>query len=72
MFDPREPHYSVSELAEAWNLSSDTIRRLFLHEPGILNLGKPSKRKRIYRPIRIPQHVADRVYLRMTCGAGRG
>jgi hypothetical protein len=66
MFDPNERHYSVSELAAAWNVSEDKIRDLFLNEPGVMNFGKQSRRKRIYRPIRIPQSVADRVYSRLT------
>jgi transcriptional regulator GlxA family with amidase domain len=66
MFTVSEHHFSVADLAEAWNLSQDTIRRLFADEPGVLNLAKPSKRKRIYRSIRIPQHVAERVYRRIT------
>jgi hypothetical protein len=65
MFDPDERHYSVSELAEAWNISEDKVRDLFLNEPGVLNFGKRSRRKRVYRPLRIPQHVADRVYERL-------
>ena len=68
MFDPNERHFSVSELAAAWNLSQDTIRPLFVEEPGILNLCKPSRLKRIYRPIRIPASVAARVYRRLTEG----
>ncbi len=63
-----ERHYSVSELAAAWNISDDKVRELFLNEPGILNFGKPNRRKRIYRPIRIPESVAARVYARLTNG----
>jgi hypothetical protein len=67
MYDPNERHYSVQELAASWNVSPCTIRRLFVSEPGVLNLGRPSRRKRIYRPLRIPQSVAERVYRRL-CG----
>lgn len=65
MFDPTERHYSVQELAAAWRVSADTIRRLFIDEPGVLNFAKLKTRKRIYQPIRIPQGVADRVYQRL-------
>lgn len=65
MFDPTERHYSVQELAAAWHVSADTIRRLFIDEPGVLNFAKPKPRKRIYQPIRIPQGVADRVHQRL-------
>lgn len=71
MFDPQERHYSVQELADAWHVSTDMIRRLFIDEPGVLNFAKPKARKRIYQPIRIPQGVADRVYQRLTQTGGR-
>lgn len=69
MLDVTERHFTVSELAKAWNLGEDKIRELFLKEPGVLNLaGKPSRHKRVYRPIRIPESVAARVYARLTSG----
>jgi len=34
-----EKHYSVLELAELWNLSENTIRRMFENEPGVLKWG---------------------------------
>jgi hypothetical protein len=67
MFDPTERHFTVSELAAAWNVSEDKVREIFRGEPGVLKLGKPaSRRKRVYRPIRIPESVAARVYARLT------
>ncbi len=69
MFDPQERHYTISELAEAWNISEDKCRELFINEPGVLNFGKPpGRRKRVYRPLRIPASVAARVYARLTSG----
>jgi transcriptional regulator GlxA family with amidase domain len=68
--DLRERHYTVSELASDWNVSRDTIRRLFLHEQGVLNLGKAKKNKRVYRALRIPQSIAVRVYARLTNNGG--
>jgi len=63
-----ERHYSVSELAVLWNLSVDTIRRLFEHEPGILVIGKePGKySRRRYITLRIPESVALRVHRRLS------
>ena len=66
--DLQERHFTVQEIAKAWNLSEDSIRRLFDGEPGILDLGKPTRFKRVYRPIRVPAHVAERVYRRLTGG----
>lgn len=65
VFDPSERHYSAKELAASWNVSPDTIRRLFLDEPGVLIFERPRTGKRTYRPMRIPQSVADRVYVRI-------
>lgn len=62
-----EHHFSPAELAETWNLSEDTIRRLFENEPGVLifeNAERASSRRR--RTFRIPQSVAEMVYSRLS------
>ena len=59
-------HYSPAELAELWNLSVDTITRMFEREDGVLifeNPEKASERRR--RTLRIPESVAERVYRRL-------
>lgn len=58
--------YSVKELAFLWNLSDETIRRLFEEEPGVLIFRIQQTGKRTYRNIRIPGTVALRVQNRMT------
>jgi hypothetical protein len=60
-----ERHYSISELAEIWNLSRDSINRLLLKEPGVLIFKNPRRGHRTYRTIRIPHSVAERIYRRM-------
>jgi transcriptional regulator GlxA family with amidase domain len=57
-----ERHYSVAELAQQWNLSRDTIRRMFENEPGVVVFQRPKRNKRIYRTLRIPESVAKRKY----------
>lgn len=69
-----ERHYTVSELAGAWNVCDDTIRNWFRHEDGVIH---PPQLRRI-QPVagqkipakrdmmRIPESVALRVYRRMT------
>jgi hypothetical protein len=58
-----ERHYSVAEVAVLWNLSQDTVRRLFLNEPGVLILGDLNpRRSRRYVTLRIPEHVLERVH----------
>jgi hypothetical protein len=62
-----ERHFSPSELAELWALSSDTIRRLFQDEPGVVTIGeRGSRRKRRYVTLRIPQSVAASVHRRLS------
>lgn len=63
-----ERHYSVRELAVLWNLSADTIRKLFEHEAGVLVLGsEPGKySRRRYVTLRIPESVALRVHRRLS------
>ena len=59
-----ERHYSVQQLAHAWNLSSDFVRRLFCNEPGVTEWVQQQRGRRRYRVIRIPHSVAVRVYRR--------
>jgi len=58
--------YSVKELALVWNMSAESIRRLFVREPGTLIFKFASTGRRTYRSIRIPGTVALRVQTRMT------
>ena len=55
-----ERHYSVDELASIWGVSDDFVRRLFLHEPGVVVVFKHRPGKRVYRVVRIPESVARR------------
>jgi hypothetical protein len=66
----REKHYTVGELAEMLSLSDDSIRRTFEKEPGVLIFteGRRSSR-RVYRTLRIPEHVFERVYKRLSGSA---
>ncbi len=62
----QEKHYFVGELAALWNLSKQTIRRLFQDEPGVVRIGETrARRKRGYITLRIPESVAHRVHLRL-------
>jgi hypothetical protein len=58
--------YTVKELAFLWNMSPDSIRRLFEHEPGTLIFTIQRTGRRTYRSVRIPGRVALRVQNRMT------
>ena len=55
-------HYTVAELAEAWNVSTDFIRDLFRNEHDVVRWVRSRPGKRRYIVIRIPASAADRVY----------
>jgi hypothetical protein len=59
-------HYTADQVAKMWNLSTDTVRRLFLGEDGVLKIVRPGSRyKRTYVTLRIPESVLNRVYRRI-------
>ena len=61
-----EKHYSVPQLAKIWFLSENTVRRIFLEEPGVLKLShKETRHKRRYTTLRIPERIAQRVHRRL-------
>jgi hypothetical protein len=64
-----EAHYTVEQVAKLWNLSRDSVRRLFLQEKDVLRIARPGNRyKRSYVTLRISESVLNRVYQRM-CGS---
>jgi hypothetical protein len=55
--------YTPRELAEIWQLSENSIRRLFQDELGVFTLGNQNpRRKRGYTTLRIPACVVERVW----------
>jgi hypothetical protein len=65
-----ERHYSVNELAVLWNLSKQTIRRLFQDEPDVVRIGeKDVRHRRAYVTLRIPESVVRRVHQRLSKSA---
>jgi len=66
---PSKPseYYTTADLAHEWNLSTDTVRKLFEAETGVLKIGeKNPKHKRRYVTLRIPRAVAERIHRRLT------
>jgi hypothetical protein len=63
-----EPHFTVQQIAEMWNLSADAIRRLFRGEPGVVEIKseRSAYRRRSYTSLRIPRSVAERVHRRLS------
>jgi hypothetical protein len=61
-----EPPLSINNAAERLGVSSDTSRRIFNDEPGVIKIGQPSRKvgrgyRRRYYTIRIPLAVFERV-----------
>jgi len=63
--------YTVQELAARSTLHSDTIRGLFINEPGVLTISNHRRGVRDYKTLRIPGHIAIAVFKRMTNGGSR-
>ena len=62
-----ERHFSVKQVAAIWNMSVDTVRRLFEHQPGVLRYGHAEAlHRRRYISMSIPQSVVERVHRRLT------
>ena len=61
-----ERHYTPEELGDLWALSTDSVRRLFEREPGVLVIERTRTSARRYRTLRIPESVALRVHRRLT------
>jgi len=66
-----EPHYTVSDIAKRWNLSTDTVRRLFRHEEGVVLIPSRNPRRALranYNTMLIPESVAKRVHAKYSFG----
>jgi hypothetical protein len=62
-----QKHFSPTELAKIWGVSTETVRTIFRTEPGVLKLGKTGTNyRRGYVTLRIPQEVAERVHRRLS------
>ncbi len=66
MFDIRERHFTISELASNFKHSYDATLDIFRKEPGVLRISRPRKSIRHCTTIRVPQSVAERDYQRLT------
>ncbi|GGH00126.1 hypothetical protein [Silvibacterium dinghuense] len=61
-----ERHYTVAQLSKLWLFSESTIRRLFIKEPGVIKIShQPTRKRRGYTSMRIPERIAQRVHRRM-------
>jgi hypothetical protein len=61
-----ERHYTVAQLSKLWFFSESTIRRLFIKEPGVIEIAhQPTRVRRGYTSLRIPERIAERVHRRL-------
>lgn len=58
--------FTVAEVAERLKVNEETVRRLFVDEPGVIVISFPRKGKRLYRTARIPEDVLRRVLARVS------
>lgn len=64
-----ERHYSPAEVAEMWNVSAETVRRMFEDCEGVLRIAnprRPGRRKRV--TLRISQSALDRLHQQRSAG----
>ena len=67
MSNPFGKVYTPAELAALWQLSENSIRRLFQDEPGVFIMGDANPRgRRGYCTLRIPAAVVERVWKERT------
>lgn len=59
-----EPHYSIQQIGEMWNLDPTTVRRIFQDQPGVLKIPSRLARrgKRHYITLRVPASVLARIH----------
>ena len=61
-----EVFLTVADVAERLRVNEETVRRLFLNEPGVVVICFPRRGRRVYRTLRIPEKVFQRVLTRFT------
>ncbi len=48
-------------MAERLKVNEETVRRLFVNEPGVVVICFPKRGRRVYRTLRIPEAVLKKV-----------
>jgi predicted ArsR family transcriptional regulator len=61
-----EMYLTVAEVADRLKVNEETVRRLFLNEPGVVVICFPRRGRRVYRTLRVPESVFRRVVVRLT------
>ena len=68
-----EQHFTVKQVAQLWNVSQATVRRLFEDDPGVLKISMPSllNRPRKHKPhvrLSIPASSLERIHHQQATG----
>jgi hypothetical protein len=58
--------FTLQDVAARLQVNEDTVRRLFINEPGVVVICFPRLGRRVYRTLRIPERVLERVLTRLT------
>jgi hypothetical protein len=61
-----EEHFTVQELAQIWKLSRRTVQRRVEKDPEVIRIGTEKPGVRRHYTLRIPVHVARRIYQSLT------
>jgi hypothetical protein len=68
---PQKAFWTVVEIANLLNLSTDTVRRMFRDEVDVIRFRtRSSLRRRPYQTLRIPDRVLRRVLRNLSVGKG--
>jgi len=59
-----EKHYRIAELVRLWSIGRETIRKLCIHEPGVIKIRMGRAKK--HTAYSIPESVARRIHTRLS------
>ena len=62
--DTADVFLTVRDVAERLKVNEETVRRLFVNEPGVVVICFPKRGRRVYRTLRIPESVLMTVLAR--------
>jgi hypothetical protein len=62
--DTADVFLTVRDVADRLKVNEETVRRLFVDEPGVVVLCFPKRGRRAYRTLRIPEAVLKKVLTR--------
>ena len=62
--DTADVFLTVRDVADRLKVNEETVRRLFVDEPGVVVICFPKRGRRVYRTLRIPEAVLKKVLTR--------